>query len=67
MSMLNVKPKMIKGVACIVRMPEKNNQVLPEKGGHVPDNSYWRRRLRDGDIEQVSAARPAKSNTQTES
>ncbi|HEY9200767.1 MAG TPA: DUF2635 domain-containing protein [Gammaproteobacteria bacterium] len=58
---------MINGVACIVRMPEMNNQVLPEKGTHVPDNSYWRRRLRDGDIERVPAARPAKSNTQTES
>lgn len=67
MSTLHVKPKKINGIVCIVRMPEKNNQVLPEKGEHVPDNSYWRRRLRDGDIEKVTATKPAKTNTQTES
>jgi hypothetical protein len=67
MNTLHVKPKKIDGTTCIVRMPEKNNQMLPEKGDQVPDNSYWRRRLRDGDIEPVAASKSAKSTAQTES
>jgi len=48
---LKVKPK---NKNTIVRMPEKNNQVLPINGDEVPNNSYWQRRLNDGDIETVT-------------
>lgn len=51
MNTLKVKPK---NKNTIVRMPEKNNQVLPINGDEVPNNSYWQRRLNDGDIETVT-------------
>jgi hypothetical protein len=28
-------------------------EVLPARGRRVPDTSYWRRRLRDGDVRVV--------------
>ena len=37
----------------IVRMPEKQYQALPVDGDEVPNNSYWQRRLKDGDVERV--------------
>lgn len=43
-----VKPK--KGL--LVKDPV-TLQYLPEKGKRVTDNSFWRRRLRDGDVEEV--------------
>lgn len=33
----------------IVRDPHTRRR-LPAAGGHVPDNTYWRRRLREGDV-----------------
>jgi Protein of unknown function (DUF2635) len=30
-----------------------NNQLLPDEGREVPDNQFWRRRLRDGDVVAV--------------
>jgi Protein of unknown function (DUF2635) len=35
-------------------------QLLPAAGRDVPDNQFWRRRLRDGDV--VSADAPAPRN-----
>lgn len=32
-----------------VRDPVKGTP-LPEKGAEVPDNTFWQRRLRDGDV-----------------
>jgi hypothetical protein len=34
---------------------------LPDEGGDVPDDSFWRRRLRSGDVELLEdrAAEPA--------
>lgn len=47
MNTLKIKPAM---PDLIVRMPEKNFQPLPAAGDEVPDNSYWQRRLHDGDV-----------------
>ena len=33
-------------------------QLLPEEGREVPDNQFWRRRLRDGDVVPMTAAAP---------
>lgn len=33
--------------------------MLPVEGADVPDNQYWRRRLRDGDVVPVEAPAPA--------
>lgn len=38
----------------IVRDPETMKQ-LPDDGAEVPVNSYWIRRLRDGDVVEVEA------------
>ena len=35
-----------------------NRQLLPEEGREVPDNQFWRRRLRDGDVVPVTDGRP---------
>lgn len=43
----------------IVRDP-KTGEPLPETGRDVPDNGYWQRRLRDGDVQLVTA--PDKPN-----
>ncbi|HSR78761.1 MAG TPA: DUF2635 domain-containing protein [Xanthobacteraceae bacterium] len=32
------------------------NQLLPEDGREVPDNQFWRRRIRDRDVVIVTAA-----------
>ena len=29
------------------------NEILPEGGKEVQDTSYWRRRIRDGDVTEV--------------
>ncbi|CFR03610.1 DUF2635 domain-containing protein [Yersinia kristensenii] len=41
-----------------VRDPVKGT-FLPESGTEVPDNSFWHRRIQDGDVVQI----PAKSVT----
>ena len=38
----------------VVRDP-RNGKKLPIGGDAVPDTSYWRRRLRDGDVEKTTA------------
>lgn len=45
-------------------------QLLPEAGRDVPDNTFWHRRLRDGDVIAVddkkqvrAAAKPAPAAT----
>ncbi|QWA09792.1 DUF2635 domain-containing protein [Sodalis ligni] len=60
-----------------VRDPVKGS-LLPESGAEVPDNSFWRRRLRDEDVSimptatvttpaaAVIAANPAPANTVVE-
>ncbi|WPU24999.1 DUF2635 domain-containing protein [Cedecea neteri] len=53
-----VKPK--DGVS--VRNPVKGSP-LPQSGAEVPDNTFWRRRLSDGD---VSIVKQAAAGTSTE-
>ncbi|MCU8822775.1 DUF2635 domain-containing protein [Klebsiella quasipneumoniae] len=43
-----VKPKDGLSVRCPVR-----GEALPAKGAEVPDNTFWRRRLKDGDVSLV--------------
>jgi hypothetical protein len=41
-----------------VRHPTPPYELLPAEGREVPDNQYWRRRIRDGDVEVVTAEAP---------
>lgn len=34
----------------VIRDP-KTRRILPPEGGKVSDSNFWRRRLRDGDVE----------------
>lgn len=43
-----VKPKDGLSVRCPVR-----GEPLPVEGAVVPDNTFWRRRLKDGDVSLV--------------
>ncbi|BBV77023.1 hypothetical protein STW0522RAO56_30770 [Raoultella planticola] len=43
-----VKPKDGLSVRCPVR-----GEALPKEGAEVPDNTFWRRRLKDGDVSLV--------------
>lgn len=43
-----VKPKDGLSVRCPVR-----GEALPKEGAEVPDNTFWRRRLKDGDVNLV--------------
>lgn len=43
-----------------VKIPyEGTLTMLDIEGADVPDNQYWRRRLRDGDVVRVEAPAPA--------
>lgn len=35
--------------------PDNNYALLPAKGGLVPDNAYWQRRLKDQDVIMIEA------------
>jgi len=39
----------------IIRMPEKQNQIMPAHGAQVEQNSFWLRRLKDKDVMKTSA------------
>ncbi len=41
-----------------VRDPDLRD-LLPAEGREVPDSDYWIRRLRDGDVIEIKAARGA--------
>lgn len=45
-----VRPVSGRMVRCPVR-----GEFLPESGANVPDDMFWRRRLRDGDVELMTA------------
>lgn len=47
---LHLKPS---GADRLVRDPERPAMTLAAEGGLVPDTSYWRRRLAQGDVEIV--------------
>jgi hypothetical protein len=40
-----------------------STELLPEDGADVPDTSYWRRRLRDGDVVPVDQSPPPQGTT----
>jgi hypothetical protein len=44
--MMQVKPR---EPGLVIRDP-RTRRPLPPQGGPVPDSSYWRRRLLDGDV-----------------
>jgi hypothetical protein len=46
-----------------VRDPS-NMQLLPEDGREVPNNQFWQRRLRDGDV--IEAAEPRATRSRRE-
>lgn len=48
-----------------LRIRQENGKPLPEEGGQVPLNSFWRRRLRDQDV--VATQAPRKSKTKAKS
>lgn len=37
-----------------VRDPEIPTRILPPEGDFKPDNSFWQRRLRDGDVVEAT-------------
>jgi hypothetical protein len=43
----------------IVRDPVTKD-ALPEQGGSVDLNTYWKKRIRDGDVEIAVAKKPTK-------
>ncbi|EBV5082435.1 hypothetical protein DO659_03325 [Salmonella enterica subsp. enterica serovar Minnesota] len=47
-----VKPVKGRSVKCPVR-----GTFLPQSGGNVPDDIFWRRRLQDGDVERITPAK----------
>jgi len=49
---MNVKPA---EPGAVVRDPATFNR-LPDEGAEVPDTSYWRRRLQQGDVVEVAPA-----------
>lgn len=51
---MRVKPR---ESSLIVRDPD-TRRTLPPEGAEVPDTTFWRRRLRDGDVVLVEAAAP---------
>lgn len=38
----------------IVRQPHRNQMPIPAYGATVPRNSFWLRRLRDGDVVEIT-------------
>lgn len=51
-----------------VRQPERGS-ILPQGGSWVPDNTYYRRRLKDGDVvmaEAPASPKPASKATKAE-
>ena len=55
-----VKPKDGLSVRCPIR-----GEPLPKEGGEVPDNIFWRRRLKDGDV-SLAEKNGANNTTKTE-
>ena len=45
-----VKPGPQKDDPSKLRVVKRGRWVLPEAGAEVPDDSFWQRRLRDGDV-----------------
>lgn len=48
-----------------LRIRQENGKPLPEDGGQVPLNSFWRRRLRDQDVVAAPAPRKPKATAKS--
>ena len=48
-----------------LRIRQENGTPLPEAGGQVPLNSFWRRRLRDKDVVAAQAPRKPKASAKS--
>mgnify|MGYP000147355656 FL=1 len=48
-----------------LRIRQENGKPLPEDGGQVPLNSFWRRRLRDQDVVATQARRKPKTKAKS--
>lgn len=65
---LFVKPAQPNGADAPLKVRKPTGGHLAEQGEYVPDESYWRRRLNDGDVVQAdppkeaAAARAGKSS-----
>jgi hypothetical protein len=48
----------------IIRRPEikKGNNILPDTGADVPENSYWLRRLKSGEVVKAQPPNAAGAN-----
>jgi hypothetical protein len=46
---MRVKPR----AGLRVPYPQNPIQALPAEGGNVPEDNYWMRRLRDGDVVRI--------------
>lgn len=46
----------------VVRNPARDYAPLPPEGDEVPDTSYWRRRLNDGDVTLGKPPKAAKAS-----
>ena len=44
----------------IVRFPGNRDRILKQKGEYVRANTFWRRRLRGGDVIKVETPSPKK-------
>ena len=38
----------------------EDGSIIPAEGAQVPNSTYYRRRLRDGDLVKVATAKPKK-------
>lgn len=43
-----------------IRMPDRNNNVMPETGAWVPNDSFYQRLLIGGDVVAVKPEKPHK-------
>lgn len=55
---VHIRPR----AGAVVRDPE-TMQPLAEAGEHKPLSTFWRRRLRDGDVVEVKAEKPSLAST----
>ncbi|MEW5727722.1 MAG: DUF2635 domain-containing protein [Pseudomonadota bacterium] len=53
---IHVKPAIVGGKPLVVRDPA-DNQPLPAEGKTVTRDSYWIRRITDGDVIEIAAAK----------
>ena len=48
------KIKVVPADGQLIRDPDNLSRIIPKTGGEVPNNTFWRRRIRDGSVTKVS-------------